>query len=147
MKIHPMKKAYMLSKVPRLLILSYSLSCNLKNERASPLKKKKEIKTHIFRFLDLQTIYPEIYLFGIFRESDLTLPLRENCSTRMQKGLTPFHLAAYRGNLEICKLFIETLDDINPKGIYDRLPVINNPIFELDFMFFCCLISNEQTRD
>ena len=44
----------------------------------------------------------------------------------MQKGVTPFHLAAQRGNLEISKLFIETLDDINPKGIYDRLPVINN---------------------
>ena len=50
----------------------------------------------------------------------------------MQKGVTPFHLAAQRGNLEISKLFIETFDDINPKGIYDRLLLINSLVVDLD---------------
>ena len=37
------------------------------------------------------------------------------------KGRTPLHIAAFHGHFRICRLFVDNIDFIESKGMYDSL--------------------------
>ena len=41
----------------------------------------------------------------------------------VDKMMTPLHVAAMNGNVEICKLILNCVDDKNPKGKYGYTPL------------------------
>ena len=52
------------------------------------------------------------------------------------KGETALHVAAYHGHTEICKMILDKSENKNPKGVYNRLPLIIRPEnYELNHPF------------
>ena len=84
----------------------------------------------IAKFIQFLKCYGNIYADSEFYKYS------KEISTKCHNGRTPLHEAAYKGNLELCKLFMDKLEDKNPKDNTGKTPlhyIADVPTYKWDF--------------